>query len=61
VIPYWKQARKFRARPWSAQTALEMHPGFVVYNPDDAAKAPEKAVGEELGANCDLSLFLAGL
>ena len=37
-----------------------MHPGFVVYNPYTLMKLRE-AVGEEIGANCDLShLFWQG-
>jgi sugar phosphate isomerase/epimerase len=34
--------------------AFEMHPGFVVYNPRTLLQLRE-AVGEEIGANCDLS------
>ena len=34
--------------------ALEMHPNFVVYNPKTLLRLRE-AVGEEIGANCDLS------
>ena len=37
-----------------------MHPGFVVYNPRTLMRLRE-AVGEEIGANCDLShLFWQG-
>ena len=37
-----------------------MHPGFVVYNPMTLLRLRE-AVGEEIGANCDLShLFWQG-
>jgi sugar phosphate isomerase/epimerase len=37
-----------------------MHPNFVVYNPRTLLKLRE-AVGEEIGANCDLShLFWQG-
>jgi len=34
--------------------AIEMHPNFAVYNPKTLLKLRE-AVGEEIGANCDLS------
>ncbi len=60
VIPYWKQAAKFARDHGVHQLALEMHPGFVVYNPMTLLKLRE-AVGEEIGANCDLShLFWQG-
>jgi sugar phosphate isomerase/epimerase len=60
VIPYWKQAAKFAREHGVHKLALEMHPGFVVYNPMTLLRLRE-AVGEELGANCDLShLFWQG-
>jgi sugar phosphate isomerase/epimerase len=60
VIPYWKQAAKFARDHGVHKLALEMHPGFVVYNPMTLLKLRE-AVGEEIGANCDLShLFWQG-
>lgn len=60
VIPYWKQAAKFAREHGVRKIALEMHPGFVVYNPHKLIKLRE-AVGEEIGANCDLShLFWQG-
>jgi len=41
--------------------ALEMHPGFVVYNPETLLKL-RKAVGSEIGANFDPShLFWQGI
>src|SRR3989442_1221645 len=54
VIPYWKQAAKFAREHGIHKLALEMHPNFVVYNPRTLLKLRE-AVGEEIGANCDLS------
>jgi len=54
VIPYWKQAAKFARDHGIHKIALEMHPNFVVYNPRTLLKLRE-AVGEEIGANCDLS------
>ena len=54
VIPYWKEATKFARDHGIHKIALEMHPNFVVYNPMTLLKLRE-AVGEEIGANCDLS------
>ena len=54
VIPYWKEAAKFARDHGVHRIALEMHPNFVVYNPRTLMKLRE-AVGEEIGANCDLS------
>ena len=60
VIPYWKQAAKLAREHGVHKLALEMHPNFVVYNPMTLLKLRE-AVGEEIGANCDLShLFWQG-
>ena len=60
VIPYWKQAAQFAREHGIHRLALEMHPNFVVYNPKTLLKLRE-AVGEEIGANCDLShLFWQG-
>jgi sugar phosphate isomerase/epimerase len=60
VVPYWKEAAKFARSHGVKKLALEMHPNFVVYNPRTLLKLRE-AVGEEIGANCDLShLFWQG-
>jgi sugar phosphate isomerase/epimerase len=60
VIPYWKEATKFARDHGIRKLAFEMHPNFVVYNPRTLLKLRE-AVGEEIGANCDLShLFWQG-
>jgi sugar phosphate isomerase/epimerase len=60
VIPYWKDAAKYARSHGIKRLALEMHPNFVVYNPLTLLKLRE-AVGEEIGANCDLShLFWQG-
>jgi sugar phosphate isomerase/epimerase len=60
VVPYWKQAAKFAREHGVHKLAFEMHPNFVVYNPRTLLKLRE-AVGEEIGANCDLShLFWQG-
>ena len=60
LIPYWKEAAKFAREHGVKRLALEMHPNFAVYNPRTLMKLRE-AVGEEIGANNDLShLFWQG-
>jgi sugar phosphate isomerase/epimerase len=60
VVPYWKEAAKFAREHGIHRLAFEMHPNFVVYNPRTLLQLRE-AVGEEIGANCDLShLFWQG-
>jgi len=60
VLPYWREAVKFARAHGMKKIAFEMHPGFVVYNPYTLMRLRE-AVGEEIGANCDLShLFWQG-
>jgi sugar phosphate isomerase/epimerase len=60
VVPYWKDAAKFAREHNVHKLAFEMHPNFVVYNPRTLLRLRE-AVGEEIGANCDLShLFWQG-
>jgi sugar phosphate isomerase/epimerase len=60
VIPYWKDAAKYARDHGVKRLALEMHPNFVVYNPRTLMKLRE-AVGEQIGANNDLShLFWQG-
>lgn len=54
LIPYWQQAAKFAREHGIHKLALEMHPNFAVYNPRTLLRLRE-AVGEEIGANCDLS------
>lgn len=54
LIPYWKEAAKFAREHGVHKLAFEMHPGFCVYNPKTLMRLRE-AVGEEIGANCDLS------
>lgn len=54
LIPYWKEAAAFARQHGIRRLALEMHPNFCVYNPKTLMKLRE-AVGEEIGANCDLS------
>ncbi|WP_342046784.1 sugar phosphate isomerase/epimerase family protein [Bacillus sp. OTU530] len=54
VIPYWKEEAQFAKKHGIYQIAFEMHPGFVVYNPDTLLKLREH-VGESIGANFDPS------
>jgi len=53
VIPYWKQEAKF-AREHGVRLAFEMHPGFVVYNPESLLRL-RKACGDNIGSNFDPS------
>jgi sugar phosphate isomerase/epimerase len=60
LIPYWKGAAKYAREHGIRKLALEMHPNFCVYNPLTLLKLRD-AVGEEIGANNDLShLFWQG-
>jgi len=54
VIPYWREQAAFARAHGVTRLAMEMHPGFVVYNPDTLLRLRE-AVGEEIGANLDPS------
>ena len=54
LVPYWKGAAKFAREHGVHKLALEMHPNFSVYNPRTLMQLRE-AVGEEIGANNDLS------
>ena len=57
LIPYWKEAVKFANANGVKKIALEMHPGFCVYNPETLLKL-RKAVGDTIGANLDPSHLL---
>lgn len=54
VIPYWKEESKFAESHGIKKIAFEMHPGFVVYNPETLLKLREH-VGPAIGANFDPS------
>jgi sugar phosphate isomerase/epimerase len=54
VIPYWKEEAAFAKQHGINQIAFEMHPGFVVYNPETLLKLREHA-GQSIGANFDPS------
>jgi len=60
VIPYWQEAGPF-AEKAGVKLAFEMHPGFVVYNPETLLRLRE-AVGPVIGVNYDPShLFWQGI
>ena len=60
AIPYWREETKF-AREHGVRIALEMHPGFVVYNPETLLRL-RKECGNNIGANFDPShLFWQGI
>ncbi|HBL40361.1 MAG TPA: xylose isomerase [Ruminococcaceae bacterium] len=54
LIPYWKDMVAFAKAHGVNKIALEMHPGFCVYNTESLLKLRE-AVGPEIGANFDPS------
>ncbi|MBO5797362.1 MAG: sugar phosphate isomerase/epimerase [Clostridia bacterium] len=54
LIPYWKEAAAIAATYGVKKIALEMHPGFCVYNPATLLRLRE-AVGNIIGANFDPS------
>ncbi len=59
VLPYWREQAAF-CREHGVRTAIEMHPGFVVYSTSTLLRL-RNAVGEEIGANFDPShLFWQG-
>jgi sugar phosphate isomerase/epimerase len=60
VIPYWTKRAKF-AEDHGARVAIEMHPNFVVYNPETLLKL-RAAVGSVIGCNFDPShMFWQGI
>jgi len=61
LIPYWQRAARQAADHGVTKIALEMHPGFCVYNPDTLLRL-RGAAGEGVGANFDPShLFWQGI
>lgn len=54
LIPYWKQKVAFAKQHGVHKIALELHPGFCVYNTHTLLRLRE-AVGPEIGANLDPS------
>jgi sugar phosphate isomerase/epimerase len=60
AIPYWQEECGI-ARAHGVRIALEMHPGFLVYNPETLLSL-RAATGPELGVNFDPShLFWQGI
>ena len=61
LIPYWQKAAAEAKEHGVTKIALEMHPGFSVYNPETCLRLRE-AVGTAIGANFDPShLFWQGI
>lgn len=61
LVPYWKEAVKFAYDHGVEKIALEMHPGFCVYNPATCLRLRD-AAGKLIGANIDPShLFWQGM
>lgn len=61
LIPYWKKTAAFAKEHGVKKIALEMHPGFCVYNPETLLKL-RNAVGDIIGVNFDPShLFWQGI
>jgi sugar phosphate isomerase/epimerase len=61
VIPYWTDAAAFARSHGVERIGFEMHPGFVVYNPETLLRL-RTAVGPAIGANLDPShLFWQGI
>jgi sugar phosphate isomerase/epimerase len=60
VLPYWRKTARF-LKQHGVRVGLEMHPGFVVYNPETLLRL-RRAVGPVIGANFDPShLFWQGI
>lgn len=60
VLPYWSKTAE-RLNEKGVRAALEMHPGFVVYNPE-TLKRLRSVTGPAVGANLDPShLFWQGM
>jgi len=60
ALPYWTQQARFAA-DHGVKIALEMHPGFLVYNPETMLKL-RGAAGSTIGCNYDPShMFWQGI
>ncbi len=60
VTPYWQKHAKFAA-DHGVKIGIEMHPGFVVYNPETMLRLREIA-GPQVGCNYDPShMFWQGI
>lgn len=61
LIPYWRGVAQEAKRLGIRKIAIEMHPGFCVYNPPSLLRL-RNAVGDIIGANYDPShLFWQGI
>lgn len=61
VIPFWKDELDFIQKHGVEKVCIEMHPGFVCYNPETLLKL-RNSVGKAIGANLDPShLFWQGI
>jgi len=62
LVPYWKKTAAFAKNHGVTKIALEMHPGFCVYNPESLIKLRNAVDGKTIGANFDPShLFWQGI
>jgi len=60
ALPFWTEHAKF-ARDHGVRIAIEMHPGFLAYSPENMLRLRE-AAGENVGCNFDPShLFWQGI
>jgi len=60
AIPYWKELNGIM-KAKNVRVGLEMHPGFIVYNPESALHLRESC-GDRIGVNFDPShLFWQGM
>ena len=60
AIPYWTEINGL-LKSKKVRVGLEMHPGFIVYNPETALKL-RRACGDRIGVNFDPShLFWQGM
>lgn len=57
LIPYWKKFASFAHEHHVTKIALELHPGFCVYNVETLLRL-RSAVGPEIGVNFDPSHLL---
>ena len=61
LIPYWRETAQFAKQHGVKRIALEMHPGFCVYNPETLLRLREQT-DEIITANVDPShLFWQGI
>jgi sugar phosphate isomerase/epimerase len=54
AVPYWTEEARFARETGLSRVAFELHPGFLVYNPETLLRL-RSACGSELGANLDPS------